>query len=100
MEGTYTEAWTRGDHVRHPRFAGVALWFVGYKYHQECDLDDVWQDEEDRWMHGYKSWIDFETAVVRMVGDDRDHEVSSAELKALDEDEFCGGCGQVGCAHA
>jgi len=34
-----------------------------------------------------------------MVGDDKVHEVEKSELKLLDEDDFCHGCGQVGCGH-
>lgn len=88
MEGQYTEAWERGDHVRHPRFPGVALWFIGYSPR----MTNV--DEED-----YEWELDYDTARVRMVGDDLDRFVSSAELTALDEEEFCGECGQIGCGH-
>lgn len=66
--------YTRGDHVRHRRFGGVALWFIGYHTEQPS------------------------TAIVRMVGDDRDHEVAADELEPINDDEFCGGCGQIGCS--
>ena len=37
--------------------------------------------------------------VIRMVGDDRDFEVYPEELTHVTADEFCGGCGQIGCGH-
>ena len=35
---------------------------------------------------------------VVMVGDDQVHSVSTDELTVLDRDEYCGSCGQIGCA--
>ena len=37
--------------------------------------------------------------VVVMVGDDHRHHVDAADISPLGEDEFCGGCGQIGCGH-
>ena len=50
------------------------------------------------------AWIvtppfDTDRAVIRMVGDDRDFEVDVSDVEPIDEDEFCGGCGQIGCGH-
>lgn len=39
-----------------------------------------------------------QTQVV-MVGDDHVHYVDPSDLSPLDDDEFCGGCGQIGCGH-
>ena len=36
---------------------------------------------------------------IRMVGDDRDFLVDRSEVKPITEDDFCGGCGQIGCGH-
>ena len=63
----------RGQHVRSSAIPGVALWFVRY-----LDLSS-------------------ERANVIMVGDDREHEVEVDSLTRLDEDDFCSGCGQIGC---
>ena len=35
--------------------------------------------------------------LVHMVGDDRTFDVHVDELTPLDEDDFCSGCGQIGC---
>lgn len=37
--------------------------------------------------------------MIRMVGDDRDFYVDRYEVSVIDEDDFCGGCGQIGCGH-
>lgn len=34
-----------------------------------------------------------------MVGDDRVFSFEPDELEAISEEEFCGGCGQIGCGH-
>lgn len=34
---------------------------------------------------------------IRMVGDDRDFFVDRSEVEVIHDDEFCGGCGQIGC---
>ena len=34
---------------------------------------------------------------VRMVGDDTVHEVDADYVEGIDEEDFCGGCGQIGC---
>ena len=39
-----------------------------------------------------------QTQIV-MVGDDHIHYVDPTDLELLDRDEFCGGCGQIGCGH-
>lgn len=35
--------------------------------------------------------------VAVMVGDNREHIVDPDDLSVIDEDEFCGCCGQIGC---
>ena len=64
-----------GDHVRSDRYEGVAMWYLaGCEYHYGCVL-------------------------VRMVGDDATIHLGETEIVPLDEDEFCGSCGQIGCGH-
>lgn len=83
----------RGDHVRHPRFDGVALWWLSFErihFHSaECE-----------WEGCHPDVIDDTQSIVRMVGDDTDHVVETELLERISEDEFCGGCGQIGCGHA
>jgi hypothetical protein len=53
--------------------------------------------------NGVAAWVvDPEPGVegmtmVRMVGDDRDFLTDTDDLEPINEDDFCGGCGQVGC---
>lgn len=64
---------TRGDTVKSDLYPGIALWIV--------------ESNEDE--HG--------NVIVRMIGDDRDFEASPETLHVVEEDEFCSGCGQIGC---
>lgn len=77
----------RGDHVTSDSFPGVALWYIGHPKMSQ----DFYSYDDDRYS--------LEEALVVMVGDDFEHRVHIDSLKRLDEDAFCGGCGQIGCAH-
>lgn len=81
--------YTQGDHVR-VADVGVAFWFV--RYAERCVVD-YWDPLDNTYV------TDFDTAVVRAVGDDVDREVPTDDIRHLEEDEFCGGCGQIGCGH-
>ena len=61
----------RGQHVRSSNWEGVGLWFV----------ETTGRDQ----------------AVVVMIGDDYHHTVDLDSLTPLEEEDFCGGCGQIGC---
>jgi hypothetical protein len=65
---------------------GIAFYVVGPVMLQDEDYE----------------WTGIETPdpnMVRavMVGDDYEHTVDKSDLKPLDEEDFCHGCGQVGC---
>jgi len=46
------------------------------------------------------AWIiDPDVPFIRLIGDDRDFEVDPSQLTPIDRDDFCGGCGQIGCGH-
>ena len=68
----------------------MAFWYIGPA---ERRIVDPWDPLQDTYE------IDHSTAVVVMVGDDQEREVAVDNLEPLDEDEFCGGCGQIGCGH-
>lgn len=63
---------TKGDTIRVRGRAGIAFWIK--------DIDD-------------------DAVKAVMVGDDREHTVDVEDCTPLDEDEFCGECGQIGCGH-
>lgn len=43
--------------------------------------------------------FDGTSVIVVMVGDDQKHLVDVDDLHELSQDEFCAGCGQIGCGH-
>lgn len=58
-----------------------------------------WETEPDE----DTEWSGYEQAtgkvLVRMVGDDVLYAIWPDELEPLDEEAFCGECGQIGCGH-
>ena len=87
--------------MRTDRFPGVACWFVGWAENEptegcDCRWDCDGPTRCECWHH---LDVDPTTAIVIMVGDDTKHFVDTDSLRKLDEDEFCGSCGQIGCRH-
>lgn len=69
-------------------YRGIA-WNV-YDYVMTEGPDTEWTGEPE---------VDYDRVVCVMVGDDRRFEFDITELTKIEEDEFCHGCGQVGCGH-
>ncbi len=65
--------------------AGVAFWALGW---------ETVADEDTEW-----SGIRVRTGkvVCMMVGDDRHFAFDPDDLTPLKEEDYCGGCGQIGC---
>ena len=44
-------------------------------------------------------WEDRDNDIVLacMVGDDKVHHLHSVDFQAIEDDDYCGGCGQIGC---
>ena len=72
-------------YVRCTQFKGVACRFLGF---------DAIYDEETGETEG-----DTSVVLIHMVGDDHKFRVPIETLSPLDEEEFCGSCGQLGCMH-
>jgi hypothetical protein len=73
-------------------FSGVAFYLAGrsqrweaYRYWADDDYEGEWCDDPDGQL-----W-------AVMVGDDAFHPVERADLSPLGDDDYCAGCGQVGC---
>lgn len=82
------------------RYKGVAWRITGYK--QVLTTESFWvKDQYGDDLHvELGEWEDdTESGIVlaHMVGDDRIFELYIDELIELNEDEYCPGCGQVGC---
>lgn len=44
-------------------------------------------------------WVNEQMVRAVMVGDDRVHEIDVDDLTEISEDDYCSGCGQIGCGH-
>jgi hypothetical protein len=66
-------------------WSGIAWRVLGWE--TEPDEDTEWSGCENR----------TGKIVCRMVGDDRDFVFEPEEVSPLNEEDYCGGCGQVGC---
>jgi hypothetical protein len=54
-------------------------------------------NNEDTEWSGYQERTGNLVAV--MIGDDRHFSVDPSDVKEISADEFCNGCGQIGCGH-
>lgn len=66
-------------------YGGVAFRATGYE--EVADEDTEWT--------GYLARTGL--VVAHMVGDDRDFTFEVEDFTRLDEEDYCGECGQVGC---
>lgn len=71
-------------------FKGIALRF------------DSWTDLNEYNGYEYEELEDdyeITSAFFHMVGDDTTYLIEISEVEIINDDEFCGGCGQIGCGH-
>ena len=68
-------------------YRGIAWSVLGWQ--TEPDEDTEWTGIENRTGQ----------IVARMVGDDRDFLFDEDELTPLAAEDYCDGCGQIGCGH-
>ena len=66
-------------------YGGVAFYYDG---------PETKPDEDTEW-----SGIENETGMVRMVmvGDDRVHIIDPDDVSVIADEDYCSGCGQIGC---
>ena len=67
-------------------YRGVAWRLVGYEMIRDEDYEWSGIEEEDR-----------EHARMVMVGDDRIFTFDVEDVEPISEDDYCSGCGQIGC---
>ena len=70
-------------------YSGIAWWVLGWE-----TRPDTFEDGEET---GYYTRTGRVVAV--MVGDDRKFFFHEDDCTPLAREEFCGGCGQIGCGH-
>ena len=73
-------------------FQGVACRIVGYpqrlEYNDFADEGGDWEDD-----------VDCGDVLVCMVGDDANHRVPLSSCEVINDLDYCGVCGQIGCSH-
>ena len=86
----------------HPRFKGIALRISGYPKvwvpYTSLEIDDdgnEYEEDSGEWKLDETSG----SIYVVMVGDDYKNLVDVSDLTVISEDDFCDGCGQIGCGH-
>lgn len=81
-EGRYT----------HSRMTGVAFYIQG-----GCEAEHT-EECEQEWAGDCDCPPEHEGCVIGvMVGDDYRHHIDPDDLTLISEDDYCGGCGQIGC---
>ncbi len=68
-------------------YKGIAFYVLGWEV--EPDEDTEWTGIEER----------TGKVVAIMVGDDHRFTFDEDEIHAIEREEYCGGCGQMGCGH-
>jgi hypothetical protein len=82
--------------IERPAFKSAELNGIALRFDSYCGgLDNYNGYEDDEWEDGQE----LTSAFFHMVGDDRLYEIEIEDIEILDDDEFCGGCGQIGCGH-
>jgi hypothetical protein len=100
-------------HYTHPDFRGIALYIADEPVTESREVTTM-VDHYDAWGHddhdiedcgGTHTEYDYELTEregwvhVVMVGDDSLHAVEVDQLTVISDDDYCGGCGQIGCGH-
>lgn len=83
------------------RYDGIAWRVYGWQL-EHVQPEPYWDEDLQEWMGS--EWDEPEErrtglVVCVMVGDDRKFNFDPSELTPLDDLEYCGVCGQVGCSH-
>lgn len=68
-------------------YDGIA-WSV-FGWETRPDADTEWSGYEQR----------TGDVVARMIGDDRYFSFDPSDIEQIDDDDYCGVCGQIGCCH-
>ncbi len=82
---------------------GVAFYLKGYATRQEpimiLDYDEDDQKEYRVESGDYEEVEVDDEVIAIMVGDDREFVVDVEDLILISDEDYCSGCGQIGCAH-
>lgn len=87
-------------------YRGIAFYLLGYATEQQYEGDLLLCDDEECdhqtsemcWAEGDWSIVtDTDKVRAVMVGDDREHIIDIDDLTKIADDDYCHGCGQIGC---
>lgn len=91
------------SYVKVRGFSGVACVVLGPEKVWEPDTCLCSDDDGNEWEEetGEGEWVDGDGSRVRvcMVGDDHVYTVDADDCRPIEPEEFCDGCGQIGCGH-
>ena len=83
-------------------YEGVAFYVDDYDQKAVPSIAYMWDDENDCEIE-VEDWDEYETIPVlgsyrcHMIGDDQMFVFDVADLTVLHDDDYCSGCGQIGC---
>jgi hypothetical protein len=79
---------------------GVAWWIESY-VEEFKEVEWTEEDEDGETLYCYDVEVSDNTSLVNaiMVGDDRRHVIDVDDLVKIGDDDYCSGCGQIGCRH-
>ncbi len=93
---------------------GIAFYLTGYVENEREVPDECLGHPDDGYFNGpigetfyCDGWCnptveyELDTSMVTavMVGDNREHVIDVDDLTPISDEDFCAGCGQIGCGH-
>lgn len=103
MTNYYLEEFA-GQYFSCNAYQGVSFRVVGREITFDSEFVTICDEEncdhvEDYCYEEIISEIFTGKLIIVMVGDDKEYVVDSEDLEQINEEDFCHGCGQVGCGH-
>lgn len=74
-------------------YDGIAFYLRGYA----TTVVETEFEDEGQWYYDQATISDPNFVRAVMVGDDRVHIIDVDDLTPISEDDYCDGCGQIGC---
>jgi hypothetical protein len=91
----------KDDYIKSSSFKGIALYVIGNtEIEVLCDHEPVMYESYCPYCNGEENLPTITCDEIYdcvMVGDDQVYRLEESEMELISEDEFCGGCGQIGC---
>lgn len=91
-----------GKYVSVDGYKGVAFWVDDWAREvTEQYVEYINYDDSDEVFFGWEEVESISDSKVEcyMIGDDRKFVFDLSDLTAIDVNDFCGSCGQIGCGH-